>query len=137
MQPNSSSLANGLPTAPHAHGAVANPGVRIGRNEYRGNAMAGRNQPAVQLQTLVLGIWTSRIKHAVPCTWSDRRNSSADSNAPTEYPKDSTMQLMAVTGLLVTGLSVANVWWALGVGKSSAGTGTAGGKGIADIIDRI
>ena len=77
MQPNSSSLANGLPTAPHAHGAVANPGVRIGRNEYRGNAMAGRNQPAVQLQTLVLGIWTSRIKHAVPCTWSDRRNSSA------------------------------------------------------------
>jgi hypothetical protein len=53
--------------------AVANPGVRIGRNEYRGNAMAGRNQPAVQLQTLVLRIWTSRIKHAVPCTWSDRR----------------------------------------------------------------
>jgi hypothetical protein len=25
----------------------------------------------------------------------------------------------------------------LGVGKSSAGTGTAGGKGIADIIDRL
>ena len=50
---------------------------------------------------------------------------------------DASSSTMAMTGLLVTGLSVVNVWRALGVGKSSAGTGTAGGKGIADIIDRL